>query len=122
MNGKLGCSALGCAYNANGSCSANTIYVNGEDANTSNETQCETFVEKGFVNTVTNLSNVNLQGGVRQLFNRNSNDKMSPDIKCKAEKCIHNENEICQAGYVVIYGPGALSSESTQCETFVRNN
>ena len=44
---------------------------------------------------------------------------MSPSIKCEAINCTHNVDQICGASNVAIHGPGATSSDGTQCETFV---
>lgn len=115
--GNLSCSAGNCVNNINGLCSANKINVAGISANASIDTQCETFSEKGFVNSFKNLSNMNLPGEIRQIFNNNS-VQMSPEIKCSAINCVYNVNRVCNANDIVIYGTGAASSEGTQCETF----
>ena len=118
MSGKLNCSAHGCVHNMSGLCSANYILVEGNQAHTSKSTECKTFAEKGFVNAFTNVVNSNIPGEIRQFVNRND-VVMSPSIKCEALNCTHNVNEICGASNVVINGPGASSSDGTQCETFV---
>lgn len=115
--GKLSCSAGNCVNNMNGLCSANKINVVGTNVNTSIGTQCETFSEKGFVNAFKNLSNMNLPGEIRQIFN-NGSVEMSPEIKCNASNCVYNVNRVCNANDIIIYGPGAGTSEETQCETF----
>lgn len=117
MSGKLICSAGNCVNNINGLCSANTINVNGSRAHTSSGTDCETFAEKGFMNAVKNLGNMNFAGEVRQIINRDS-ISMSPNIKCQAVNCVYNVNRLCSADNVQIYGPGAVASQGTQCETF----
>lgn len=117
MSGSLSCSAANCVNNTNGLCSANTINVRGSAAHTSSGTDCETFSEKGFVNAFKNLGNMNIAGEIRQLVRKDSIE-MSPNIKCQAENCVYNVNRICGADNVQIYGPGAASSEGTECETF----
>lgn len=117
MSGKLSCSAANCVNNVNGLCSANTIEVDGPRAQTSSGTECNTFAQKGFKNAVMNLTNMNLPGEIRQIFSKDSVE-MNPSIKCRAVNCIHNINEICNAKSVMIYGPGARSSDDTECQTF----
>lgn len=117
MSGKLSCSAANCVNNMNGLCSANAINVNGVSAHTSSGTECETFAEKGFVNAVKNLTNMNIAGEIKQLVKKDSVE-MSPDIKCQAANCVYNVSRICSATNVQVYGPGASTSEGTECETF----
>jgi hypothetical protein len=78
---------------------------------------CDTFAAKGFKNAVTHVVNMNVAGEIKQLFT-NSTIEMSPIIKCEAINCVYNEERVCAADNVMIYGPGANSSEGTQCETF----
>jgi len=118
MSGKLNCSADGCVHNMRGLCSANHISVEGNQAHTSKSTECNTFEQKGFVNAFTNVTNMNISGEIRQFVNKNDS-AMGPSIKCAAINCTHNVDEICGASSVAIHGPGATSSEGTQCETFV---
>lgn len=117
MSNKLNCTADTCVNNINNLCSANTIHVEGNIANTSSETECETFSEKGFRNAVTNLANMNFGGEIKQLLNSDS-IVMSPKIKCEAINCQHNSARICNADNVTINGPGAATSSATLCETF----
>lgn len=117
MNGPLSCSAQSCVHNINGLCSANKIHVSGVSANTSSGTQCETFAEKGLVNSITHVFNMNVPGEIRQLFNK-GDVYMSPVISCDALQCIYNSNRACTAGRVQVTGPEAGSSQETQCETF----
>jgi hypothetical protein len=117
MNGPLSCSALNCVHNINSLCSANKIHVTGMNAVTSDDTQCKTFAEKGLINAVTNIFNMNIPGEIRQVFN-NDSISMSPRIECDATRCIYNSNRICDASNVQIMGIDANSSENTQCETF----
>ena len=117
MSTKLNCSAQNCVHNTSGLCTANTIQVAGSAAHTSSSTQCDTFAEKGFVNAVTNMTNMNIPGEIKQLFNRNSIE-LSPYVKCEATNCMHNVDRVCGASNIEVYGPGASDSQGTQCETF----
>lgn len=117
MSGTLSCSAANCVHNMSGLCSANLIHVAGVNANTSSGTECHTFAEKSFKNSFRNAANINIPGEIRQLFNRDSIG-MSPKISCEALNCIYNTKRRCNADAVMIYGPGAQTSDLTQCETF----
>ncbi|WP_234123027.1 DUF1540 domain-containing protein [Clostridium hydrogenum] len=117
---KLMCSANTCVNNMNGLCSASTIDVHGIKAHSSNGTECETFAERGIRNALSNLTNMNIPGEIRQIFSGNSVE-MSPRIRCQAINCSHNKGKECIARTVQMYGPGAVTSEGTECETFEEN-
>lgn len=117
MSGKLSCNAEKCVNNINGLCDANTIHVTGDKSHSSRETECETFSPKGLINAMSNFTNMNLVGEFKQLFSKDSIE-MSPEIKCEAENCIYNVNELCTASNVQVYGPEARTSRETECETF----
>ncbi|AAK78500.1 hypothetical protein BJV85_003496 [Clostridium acetobutylicum] len=117
MATKLMCSAGTCVNNISGLCTAKTINVHGIKARSSIDTECETFAEKGIKNALSNLVNMNIPGEIRQVFSRNSIE-MSPEIQCQAINCSYNHNKLCAARNVQIYGPGAITSEGTECETF----
>ena len=118
MSGKLNCSADGCVHNMSGLCSANKISVEGNMAHSSKSTECRTFAQKGFINAFANATNMNIPGEIRQFVNKDE-VVMSPTIKCQAVNCTHNVDQVCGASDVAIQGPGATSSEGTQCETFI---
>lgn len=117
MRGTLSCNATNCVNNMSGICSASTISVLGSNAHSTEETQCETFAEKGLKNSFNNVLNMNVIGEFKQAFN-NDTIEMSPRIRCEAINCIHNEEEICVAHNIMVNGREALSSERTECETF----
>ncbi|NMM62284.1 DUF1540 domain-containing protein [Clostridium sp. P21] len=117
MSGKLSCSAGKCVNNINGLCSANNIHVVGSEIHSSKGTECETFMQRGFMNAMSNFTNMNLVGEFKQIFSRDSIE-MSPEIKCEAENCVYNADRLCSASNVQVYGPDARSSGGTQCETF----
>lgn len=113
----LSCSAVNCVHNMSGLCSARKIEVDGPHATTSSNTECNTFASKGIKNAFTSMGNMNIGGEFKQVFDRDSIE-MSPQIKCQAENCTYNEERICKATNVQINGREAMSSDSTQCETF----
>lgn len=117
MNGALSCTATNCVNNISAICSARTIHVSGSSAHSSDETQCENFSEKGLMNSLINVLNMNVMGELKQAFNSESIE-MSPKIRCEAIYCKHNENKLCLADNIVIYGKDVLSIEKTECETF----
>lgn len=117
MDGALSCTATECVNNISGICSARTIHISGSKAHSSEDTQCENFAEKGLKNSLVNVLNMNVIGELKQVFNKESIE-MSPRIRCEAKNCKHNEEKLCLADNIMVYGKGALSSEKTQCETF----
>jgi len=100
-------------------CAANYIEVAGSNATSSAATECNTFAERGLANAVTNMGNMNIGGEIKQAFSYGSIE-MSPKIKCEAVTCSYNDDRLCSASNVQIHGPSALTSEGTQCETFVK--
>lgn len=117
MNGTLSCTATNCVNNMSGICSASTINVSGSNAHSSEGTQCDTFAEKGLRNSLANVLNMNVVGEIKQVFNSESIE-MSPNIRCNARNCEHNEDNLCAADNIMVNGLGALTSGRTQCETF----
>ncbi len=117
MNGALSCTATNCVNNMSSICSARTIHVSGSSAHSSEGTQCENFAEKGLMNSIMNVLNMNVMGELKQSFN-NESIEMSPKIRCEAIACKHNENKSCVAENIVIYGKDVSSIEKTECETF----
>lgn len=117
MTGTLSCTATNCVNNMSGICSANTINVSGASAHSSEATQCETFAQKGFRNSLANVLNENVFGEFKQAFT-NESIEMSPYIRCEATNCMHNEKKLCVADNIMVNGIGALSSGKAQCETF----
>lgn len=117
MTSNLDCSAVNCMHNAEGVCVASVINVTGENASTSSETQCDTFVDRTEAMGTSNFTNLNLGGELRQLF-ANGPVSMSPKISCEAEGCTYNESRKCTADSVKVKGDGANTSDGTRCETF----
>jgi hypothetical protein len=120
MNGSLSCSAESCVHNVGGLCNANTIHVGGSSAVNSSETQCRTYAEKGLVNAITKVGNMNIAGEIKQLFDSDEIE-MYPAIKCDAINCFYNKNRVCNADKVQISGVHASNSKETDCETFIEN-
>ena len=117
MNGALSCTATSCVNNLSAMCSARTIHISGSNAHDSEATQCENFAEKGLKNSLANVLNMNVVGEFKQVF-KNDSIEMSPKIRCEAKNCKHNEEKLCSANNIMIYGKEALCSEKTECETF----
>lgn len=96
MNGSLTCNASNCVHNLGGLCSANRIEITGMSALTSASTQCMTFTEKGFINALINIANMNIPGEIKQLI-RNDGVYMYPLVACNAVKCVYNKEQRCEA-------------------------
>ncbi|MBX4263592.1 DUF1540 domain-containing protein [Clostridium estertheticum] len=117
MRGTLSCTATNCVNNMSGICSASTINILGSNVHSKEETQCETFAEKGLKNSFNNVLNMNVIGEIKQAFN-NDKIEMSPKIECQVINCVHNRDEECVAHNIMVNGREALSSEKTECQTF----
>lgn len=115
---KLSCNAVNCVHNASGLCGARDINIAGAMAHTSTSTECSTFEEMGLKSSLTNVTNMNIPGQFKQLFN-SGEVEMSPSIRCEAGNCLYNTNMTCSASDVHVSGPGALSSSRTCCDTFI---
>lgn len=117
MMTKLSCNASNCVNNVGGLCSARIIHVVGENAHISRGTECETFEENNIGSAIKGITNMNIGGELRQAF-ESERIVMSPEIVCDAARCIYNVNRSCNAESIQVYGPDALSSSNTECETF----
>jgi len=98
---KIICTVTNCYYNNRLGCSAPAITVDGNSADESRKTCCETFIEQ--------------KPGVRSSV---SEPKSNTDIKCEAVKCVFNKSGICQSADIVVNGKNAQVSEETCCSTF----
>jgi len=117
MRGTLSCTATNCVNNMSGICSASTIEILGSNAHSREETQCDTFAEKGLKNSFNNVFNMNVIGEVKQAFN-NETIEMSPKIICEVINCMYNADDKCEAHNIMVYGKDAICCEKTECETF----
>ncbi len=68
---RLACSAHNCVNYMNGMCSALTIEVDGESAENKQETCCNTFAPRTFVNAIKSAFNTNY------LWNNNASTRWS---------------------------------------------
>lgn len=117
--GALMCSAGTCVNNVSGLCSASIINVIGNGADSSWETECETYSYNSFKNVVANLGNTNYAGEIVQSFT-NSEIYLTPEIECDADKCKYNTDHKCTANNIYVSGKNANFSYATQCETFIK--
>lgn len=101
----LRCGVGNCAYNEDHLCYLNVIQVGGEDAEISDNTICDSFLEQ----SKSDFTNV-----------ANSVEKPSEysDIGCKAEKCVYNHECVCHADSIEIEGDYASDNHETCCSTF----
>lgn len=119
MNGPLTCSANNCVHYANNLCSANKIHISGLNASITPDTHCSTFQEKNLENSLNSLSNINLNGELKQFFS-SSGIEMYPEIECDAKSCRYNQSGSCFAQSVNIIKNDALNSNYTYCNTFCK--
>lgn len=113
------CSATNCVNNVEGLCSAINIHISGRNSDNSVGTACKTFALKGLANAISSITNTNVVGEIKQIFD-NENIAMSPHINCEANKCRHNSGGMCCAIHVQVYGSGCDDSECTDCETYIQ--
>lgn len=98
MNENLNCSATSCVYNSSQLCYAGNIKVDGRQANSTGETYCASFEDRGHSGMTNSVDN-----GKQVCPN---------DIHCEATKCKYNEQELCKAENVHI------NANNASCETF----
>lgn len=118
MSGNLNCNATNCTHNTYGMCTSNNVHIQGTNAHSKEYTQCGSFEEKGLKNVLSNVYNPNIGGVVE---NRYSNSAIggNTSIRCDASRCRHNVDGNCISTNVSINGPGALSNNRTDCESFM---
>lgn len=95
------CSVTNCYFNKREGCTAPALNVEGEKAEESRFTCCDTFIEQ--------------KPGVRSSVHE---PKADTQIQCKAVKCTYNDSEICGASRIVVNGKNAQHPEETCCSTF----
>lgn len=115
---RLACSANNCVNHVNGMCTALTITVNGERAESKQETYCETFAPRTFVNAIKSAFNTNYAGTIIQALDSQSD--VDHKIKCSVLNCTYNVGMTCTSTDIQIFGPEARTSTSTECETFYK--
>ncbi|CUQ18133.1 hypothetical protein BH721_06895 [Clostridium baratii] len=94
----LSCGVHSCAHNKDERCCLESIEVGGYHAETSSQTNCESFDEKD---------------GSMSSMNMEVNPNMA--IGCSAVNCIYNENQRCVSNYVDIEGQNSCA----ECASFV---
>lgn len=99
---KLDCSVETCLHNADHYCCKGTIVVDGNSAETTENTSCGSFDER------TNDS-------FRNSFESPSR---SIEVECEATMCEFNEDYYCVADHIGIAGSKAHYSEDTECSSF----
>lgn len=97
----LGCSVENCIHNRNRLCEMSSIEVKGRSADSKESTCCSTF-----------------RDGEGSFSNKSGSAEPETEIYCSAAKCKYNDDNLCYANNVDIYGKGALNSENTACATF----
>ena len=85
MKARIDCAVYDCIHNCDGCCSAESIKVGGESAQTSDGTACETFAKESVTNSAADSCAAN--GTV---------------ISCIAENCLYNENRRCELSAIEV--------------------
>ena len=102
----LKCSVEDCVHNQEHRCCLSDIEVTGPTAETRNETNCASFVQRG--------------NGAQNAVSHEEPATES-EICCTAAKCIHHvAGDRCDADCVCVgsYSHRSTCCEETQCETF----
>lgn len=118
MSGNLNCNANNCMHNTYGMCTANNLHIQGTNAHSKEYTQCGSFEEKGLKHILSNVYNYNIGAMVDNQFT-NTIYNTNSSIQCEASRCRHNVNGNCTSNSVNISGPGAISNNRTDCESFM---
>lgn len=106
MKARIDCAVYDCMYNNDGCCSAESIKVGGESAQTSDGTACETFAKGSVTNSTCTDGCCN--GTV---------------ISCIAENCLYNENKKCELSAIEVQpchcgNSDCTCSKDTCCDSF----
>lgn len=98
----LDCTVTGCVYNEDKCCCKGDIKVEGREAETTEQTCCGSFKERG------------------EHSSRNVAKKISKsiDVACDACKCEFNEDRKCAAEHIGIAGSNACTCAETECASF----
>ena len=100
----LKCMVENCTYNKEKLCSKGDIMVGGKHACNTEETCCESFIQK--------------REGNDSYTSSLSHPSNTISIDCEAVKCMYNSNYKCVAEHVDIKGCGACDCRETACATF----
>ena len=99
---ELKCTVQTCAHNQQMLCDLESIVVGGDQAKSSFETCCDSFVER--------------KGDQYSNSTKSASDCSCVD--CKATDCIYNDNCKCEAGRISVEGSCASNADGTECATF----
>lgn len=99
---ELRCTVQTCVHNKEFCCDLDKIQVGGDVAKRSEETCCDSFVER----SADSYSNVTGKASV------------TSKIDCKAQECMYNEHCKCHAGAISVEGSNACQCKDTECATF----
>lgn len=116
---RLNCTARRCVNNEGGLCGAEYILIQGKAAKTTSQTYCSNFKENNIIGQIAALGNTNYIGEIKQMISDEYEIKMTPMIRCKAEKCFYNIDNKCKAADISIIGDNADEERETCCETFI---
>ena len=101
----ISCDAVKCIYNCDRGCCRTAITVDGENANSYEDTECASFSDK--VNSLTNSSAC-----------ESSCPCSDCEIECTATECKYNSGNVCTAEGIDVGTCYACNCSETRCETF----
>lgn len=99
---ELKCTVDSCYYNKRECCCKGTIEVTGSKAKSTEETNCESFVERKR----------------DSISNATEHPCRTIDVVCQATSCQYNDNNMCDAKDIGISGTGAHNCSQTECASF----
>lgn len=115
----LRCSVSKCVNNHSKVCNAQNINILGADSHISRDTCCYTFRENSFKNALSNLSNINYFGELKQIFNSSTSTQIETRIYCDVKACYYNSLGNCTAKNINVVQHFDNDMSGTCCETFI---
>ncbi len=115
----LKCGVKNCFYNHDESCGKGDIMVGGASAHKSEETCCESFLQKSHEKAHENGHEKGHEQGADQDAKVAYEPSRTILVDCEAGKCIYNLDFRCSADHVDMTGNGATDCRGTYCMTFI---
>lgn len=104
---KIRCEATTCGFNKDGGCCLETVKIEGEDAKSCRDTECDSYTDKS-------------DGGCVSCAVSNCACNHSV-VKCDATGCHYNDACTCTADRIEVGGKCAHCGSETECRTFKRD-
>lgn len=104
---RINCEVERCSHNKRGVCYANCVDIVGSSAKEEYDTACASFLNKLHYSELTNNT---LSEGACEC------------LKCTAETCTFNENNLCTLDGIQVSGRAVELYTQTECASFERKN